>query len=69
VEEDMRKFVPPQYWEYKDVFKCETFNSLPAHSTFNHQINVDESFVPQRGKIYVLSLREQKHLMRFLEKA
>jgi hypothetical protein len=69
VEEDMRKFVPPYFWEYKDVFTHDTFNSLPAHSTFDHQINLNESFIPQRGKIYALSLREQKVLDEFLEES
>jgi hypothetical protein len=51
----MEKFVPPHFWDFEDVFTCTTFNSLLAHSSFNHQINLEESFVPQRGKVYVLS--------------
>jgi hypothetical protein len=55
VREDMEKFVPPHFWDFEDVFTCTTFNSLLAHSSFNHQINLEESFVPQRGKVYALS--------------
>jgi hypothetical protein len=69
VEEDMRKFVPQCFWDYKDVFTRKVFNSLPAHSSFDHQINLEESFVPQRGKIYAISLREQKALDEFLEES
>jgi hypothetical protein len=54
-EEDMKKFVPPHFWEFKDVFTCTTFNSLPEHSSFDNQINLEETFIPQRGKIYHLS--------------
>jgi hypothetical protein len=36
---------------------------------FDHQINLDESFIPQRGKIYALSPREQKVLDEFLEES
>jgi hypothetical protein len=43
------------FWEFKDIFTCTTFNSLPEHSSFNHQMNLEEMFIPQRGKIYHLS--------------
>jgi hypothetical protein len=54
-EEDMKKFVLPHFWEFKDIFTCTMFNSLLAHSSFDHKINLDETFIPQRGKIYALS--------------
>jgi hypothetical protein len=54
--EDMEKLVPPHFWDFEDVFTCTTFNSLLAHSSFDHQINLEESFIPQRGKVYMLSL-------------
>jgi hypothetical protein len=54
-EEDMKKFVPPHFWEFKDILTCTTFNSLLEYSSFDHQINLEETFVPQREKIYHLS--------------
>ncbi len=59
-EEDMRQFVPPKYWDYSDIFTHSTFDSLPDHSEFDHAIDLDDSFKPQRGKIYPISPREQK---------
>jgi hypothetical protein len=53
----------------QDVFTRKVFNSLPAHSSFDHQINLEESFIPQRGKIYAISPREQKALDEFLEES
>jgi hypothetical protein len=55
VREDMEKFVPLHFWDFEDVFTHTTFNSLLAHSSFDHQINLEESFIPQRGKVYALS--------------
>jgi hypothetical protein len=49
------KFVPPHFWDFEDVFTCTMFNSLPAHYSLDHQINLEELFIPQRGKVYVLS--------------
>jgi hypothetical protein len=42
VIEDMEKFVPPHFWDFEDIFTCTIFNSLPAHSSFDHQINLEE---------------------------
>src|SRR5262249_32286586 len=61
-EEDMRAFVPRPYWGYASVFTRSIFDSLPPHSDFDHTINLQDSFVPQRGKIYSLSPFEQKEL-------
>jgi hypothetical protein len=65
----MHKFVPQCFWDYKDVFTCKVFNSLLEHSSFDHQINIEELFIPQRGKVYAISLREQKLLNEFLEES
>jgi hypothetical protein len=65
----MKKFIPPHFWEFKDVFTCTMFNSLPAYYSFDHQINLDEMFIPQRGKIYALSPQEQCALDEFLEES
>jgi hypothetical protein len=67
--EDKEKFMPPHFWDFEDVFTPSTFNSLPAHSSFDHQINLEETFIPQRGKIYALSPQEQKVLEEFLEES
>jgi hypothetical protein len=65
----MEKFVPLHFWDFEDVFTRTTFNSLLAHSSFDHQINLEESFIPQKGKVYMLSPREQKALEEFLEES
>ena len=68
VIDDMKKFVPSKYWEkYEKVFTKDTFNTLPPHSEFDHTIELEESFVPQRGKIYRLSPREQDELRKFIQ--
>jgi hypothetical protein len=65
----MKKFVPPHFWEFRDIFTCMTFNSLPEHSSFDHQIDLEEMFIPQREKIYHLSPQEQRALDEFLEES
>src|SRR5215470_11026296 len=67
VEEDMRAFMPPEYWEFADIFSKTSFDHLPPHSEFDHAINLKDSFKPQKSKIYLISPREQKELDSFIE--
>jgi hypothetical protein len=55
------------YRRNSEVFIKSTFDSLPPHTKYDHAINLDASFIPQRGKIYPLSPHEQKALDEFLE--
>src|SRR5262249_41105964 len=67
VQEDMKKFVPKEYWDFETVFTKQTFDKLPPHSEFDHAINLSDDFKPQKGKIYRLSPEEQKQLDAFLK--
>jgi hypothetical protein len=66
-DEDMQAFVPKKFWEYVEVSIKSTFDSLPPHTEYDHAIHLNTSFIPQRGKIYLLSPHEQKALDKFLE--
>jgi hypothetical protein len=67
VEEDIEKYIPRKYREYADVFKKTSFDTLPEHSEFDHKIKLNDQFTPQWGKIYPISLNEQKALDEFIE--
>ena len=67
-EEDMKVFIPQEYWEYNDVFIKTNFDELPEHSEFDHTINFKDSFKPQQGKLYHLSPREDEALDKFWDK-
>jgi hypothetical protein len=64
--EDMCTFIPEKYWEFEKVFTKSAFDSLPAHTSYDHAINLDESFVPRQSKLYPLSQRGQKALEEFI---
>jgi hypothetical protein len=63
---DMRTFIPEKYWESEKVFTKSTFDSLPVHTSYDHAINLDESFMLRQSKLYPLSPREQKALEEFI---
>jgi hypothetical protein len=67
VEEDIERYIPWKYREYVDIFRKTSFNTLPEHSEFDHKIELNDQFTPQRGKIYPISLNEQKALDEFIK--
>ena len=48
--------LPPQYSEYAEVFGEQMFNTLPPHQSFDHTIDLKDSFVPKVAKLYLLRL-------------
>ena len=67
VEEDMKRFVPEKFWKYRRVFMKSSFDSLPPHTDYDHEINLRDDFVPQKSRLYRLSPLEQRELDKFLE--
>ena len=60
--------LPPEYIEFASVFSKEATDHIPPFQPYDHKINLDESFVPKIGKIYLLSPDEQKATEDFLDK-
>jgi hypothetical protein len=61
IEEDIERYIPQK------IFQKTSFNTLPEHSNFDHKIELNNQFTPQHGKIYPISLNEQKALDEFIE--
>ena len=59
--------LPPKYTEFTSVFSKEAADHVSPSQPYNHEINLDESFVPKIEKIYPLSPDEQKATEDFLD--
>ena len=59
--------LPERYEEFASVFSEEEAHHFPPSRPYNHTINLDNSFIPKVGKIYPLTLKEQKATEDFLE--
>ena len=59
--------VPGWYQEFTSVFAEEEAHHFPPSWPCNHAINLDDSFVPKVGKVYPLTLKEQKATEEFLK--
>ena len=60
--------LPPEYASYISVFLKEATDHIPPSFSYNHEINLGESFKPKIGKIYSLSPEEWKATENFLNK-
>ena len=59
--------LPSEYIKFIFVFSKEATDHVPPSWPYDHEINLDESFVPKIGKIYPLSPDEQKATEDFLD--
>jgi hypothetical protein len=54
--------LPPEYNQWKDIFEKKASEQFPESRSWDHQIELNETFVPKRGKLYLLSLKQQNTL-------
>jgi len=40
---------------------------MPVHKTWDHAIDLQEEFVPKKGRIYLLSRIERKEVQAFVD--
>ena len=60
--------LPPEYTEFTFVFSKEATDHIPPSQPYNHEINLNESFMLRIGKIYPLSPNEWKATEDILDK-
>src|SRR5258707_244907 len=61
-----RSTILEQYKDFADVFSEEAFAHLPPHKAWDHAIDLHHDAKLPRGRIFPLSLAEQKELDEFL---
>ena len=66
-EENPKFLVPEDYHDWIDVFSKDSFDELPPHSAWDHEINLQPDFVPKHSpKVYPLTKQEDIALQDFL---
>ena len=61
------KMVSPQFHAYLDVFKKAPSECMPVHKPWDHAIDLNPNFVPQKSKLYPMSLMEQQEVRYFVD--
>ena len=70
IEEDHRKIkeiVPRKFLKWKKVFGKVELERMPMRKVWDHAIDFKETFKPQKGKIYSLSINEREKVQNFVE--
>ena len=69
MEEDHKKIkeiVLKRFLKWKVFGKVE-LERMPTRKTWDHTIDLKETFKPQKGRIYPLSKNERKEVQKFVE--
>ena len=59
--------LPKEFQDFAKVFAKEAMDHIPPPQPYDHEINLDKTFIPKIGKIYPLSPEEKKAMEDFLE--
>ena len=62
-----KKTLPAEYAEYAQVFSKEATDHVPPSRSYDHAINLDDSFIPKIGKLYPLSVKEREAADEFID--
>ena len=59
--------IPDFCADFADVFSENTYNQLPSHRTFDHAIDLKDTFVPKIAKVYPLNPAKKEACKAFVE--
>ena len=67
VEKPKKVPIPDFCTDFVDVFSKQTYNQLPPHRTFDHAIDLKDTFLPKITKVYSLNPAEKKAYKAFVK--
>ena len=62
-----KQTLPPEFATFTLVFSKEATDHVLLSRSYDHEINLDDSFTPKTGKVYPLSPDERKATEDFLQ--
>ena len=65
--EKVREMVPRKFYEWLKVFGKVESERIPTKKPQDHAINLEEDFVPRKGRKYVMSRQEKEEVQEFIE--
>src|SRR5438445_13636101 len=66
-QNNMKKHVPSQFWEFQDVFSEIESKHMPVHKPWDHKIDLCLNFKPKKGQVIPLSEIEHEELKKFVD--
>ena len=65
-EEEAKKLVPEKFHQWIKVFGKKQSERMPTWKIWDYAIELKESFVPKKGKVYLLSKKESEEVREFV---
>ena len=66
-EKKVSKMVPRQFHQYLDIFEKKPSERMPLRKPWDHAIDLNESFVPWKAKLYPCSPTECEEIDAFID--
>jgi len=66
-EAEAKKLVLERFHRWIKVFGKKQLERMLTRKLWNHAIDVKEEFVPQKGKVYLLSREEKEEVREFVK--
>jgi len=66
-EEEAKKLVPENFHRWIKVFGKKQSERMPTRKLWDHVIDVNEGFMPRKGKVYPLSREEREEVREFVK--
>ena len=66
-EAEAKKLVLEKFHEWIKVFGKKQLERMPTRKLWDHAIDVKEGFMPQKGKVYLLSREEREEVREFVK--
>jgi len=63
----IEEMVPKRFHKWLKVFGKQESERMPMRKTWDHAIDLQDEFVPRKGRIYFLSRIERKEVQAFVD--
>jgi len=65
-EEEIKKLVPEKFYQWIKIFGKKQSERMLIQKIWDHAIELKESFVLRKGKVYPLSREEKEEVRKFV---
>ena len=66
-EKTFEDLVPKEYHNFRSIFEKKASERFPESRPWDHKIELKDTFVPKRAKLYPLGLKEEEEMNKFID--
>ena len=66
-EAETKKMVPKKFHSWIKVFRKKQLERMLTRKVWDHVIEVNEGFIPRKGKVYLLSREKREEVREFVQ--